>query len=463
MKPVALVMTLALAALVQGQHPATKPQVSPLLEPEPLIAQSFGLEMHVPRGAIVNTQIVENRLIYTIGAPDGVWSMRLQPLTTQIENPTPLKLAEEKVGAMRDLKRDFRILLSNEGKFGTVDGWTLFLSQPLEGQGAAADGISGWLIMQSGGPAFIVLSFVTTGDRWPALRPVIEASFASTFVHPPGEVLAAQAARLERGRAMVDAFTPDRLRAALTPKSWYRVYLPGRGGGGGSQDIEVGFMTVEARAGWRGELTPERAPSTFKSAEADEGLLVALDARVILDVKTQHYLDIQGRYWMAWDRREESWSVRQTERIGKSTKSSVETGNRTGQELQVIQASRDELTRVPVKWTIQDKAYLSQPEVLLLGSLLPRDGTVTDDLSFYSYDPRTQRLPIRIDSWRPDPEHTGLWLLVTRSLIEPASINQFFDSQGNRVRRVDGDGKVTERIDADALRHLWQQKGLVTQ
>jgi hypothetical protein len=37
---------------------------------------------------------------------------------------------------------------------------------------------------------------------------------------------------------------------------------------------------------------------------------------------------------------------------------------------------------------------------------------------------------------------------------------QEFDKEGKRVRRVDPDGTVTERISLEDLRALWKSKGL---
>ena len=47
------------------------------------------------------------------------------------------------------------------------------------------------------------------------------------------------------------------------------------------------------------------------------------------------------------------------------------------------------------------------------------------------------------------------------ALDEPA-IRQYHDDNGHRVRRVEADGTVVERITAEELREIWQRKGLPT-
>ena len=56
---------------------------------------------------------------------------------------------------------------------------------------------------------------------------------------------------------------------------------------------------------------------------------------------------------------------------------------------------------------------------------------------------------------------SGQWVLTTRPLLEADPISQIFDAQGTRLKRIDGDGTVTERIEPAALRRLWQSKGLL--
>ncbi len=82
------------------------------------------------------------------------------------------------------------------------------------------------------------------------------------------------------------------------------------------------------------------------------------------------------------------------------------------------------------------------------------------ELGFFYYDTSSKRLTERIDRWQRLQNGTG-WELVTTPLLQAAPIRQEFDHQGRRLRRIDGDGTVTEMIDPNDLFRLWQSKGLL--
>ena len=47
--------------------------------------------------------------------------------------------------------------------------------------------------------------------------------------------------------------------------------------------------------------------------------------------------------------------------------------------------------------------------------------------------------------------------------MDASSITQIFDTQGNRLKRLDANGIITERIDPQELQRLWKAKGLSRQ
>ena len=275
------------------------------------------------------------------------------------------------------------------------------------------------------------------------------------------QLLDQRQAQIELGRAAVGTFTPQRLRGALSERQWFRLFRPaGPGQAGGA--TEVGFMSTRCVEAPRGQLTPERSPGSYTALEAQRGLMVMLEARVIVDAEKNGYLDLDGRYWMDWDRATEAWSIRQTRRRGPASQTTAETGVRNLASLEVIHALKEQFTREPSRWTVPDAAYLSQPEVYLLGSLLPRDGSIPGALAFYYYDTRTKQLTRRVDRWAPAGDGTGHWVLTTQPMLDVTPITQRFDASGRRVERIDGDGTVTRRIDPTELKRLWQSKGLLT-
>jgi len=194
--------------------------------------------------------------------------------------------------------------------------------------------------------------------------------------------------------------------------------------------------------------------------EAEQGLMVTIELRILGEQPNQ-YLDVHSQYWLAWDRSSESWSTLSTQRqVNRAIKTTSETGVRQHSHLTVITSDKDSMTREPKEWSLPDAAYLSQPEVFLLGALLPRDEPLTQGMSFYSYDTNKKSMPLRTDTWEQAKDQSGNWVLTTRPAKEITSVRQIFDSNGNLLRRLSDDGMIFESIDPRELHKLWLAKGL---
>ncbi|MHC4127016.1 MAG: hypothetical protein ACYTF2_10710 [Planctomycetota bacterium] len=450
----ALLVALALALAAAGPPPAQSG-----LDPDPLAAEPIGLRMHLPAGAAVLAQVADGTVSYAItGGENSPWSMRIAPLNPAVPEPSPEALLAERIDAVKATGRSHRVIASGPFTSGGVQGRILYLEQTLDDQQQL---VNGWLILPTSSRTFLVFAFLTTAEHFPRIRSVLEASFSTIELRSQAELLDERQAQLERGRAIVGTFTPQRLREALGERRWYRLYRPAPPGQPAGI-TEVGFMNLRCVEAPRGQLTPERSPQSYSGLEAERGLMVLLEARVIIDADNSHYLDLDGRYWLDWDRSSEAWSIRQTRRQGQASKTTAETGVRNLADLEVIHSQKEQFTRDPTRWSVPDTAFLSQPEVLLLGSLLPRDGSVSGGAVFYYYDTRRQQLTQRLDRWAAAGDGTGHWLLTSQPMLDVATITQRFDASGTRVERIDADGTVTRRIDPADLRRLWQSKGLLT-
>ncbi len=454
----ALVFSLAVGAGSVAQTVGRTPGPVPPargLDTEPLAAEALGLQMYLPAGSIVTTQATDHMISYLVTDPTATWSLRLSHLTPAVAQPTAEALAAEHLRAIEATGRQFRIIASEPRVIGKSKGHLLYIQQVLDDDNEL---VNGWLILPNSPRSFVVLTILMTADQFSRLRPVFDASFESIELRTIDNLQTQRQARLIRGRALIGTLTPEKLRSALDERQWYRIYRPG-GTGHTADDTEVGFLSIESTESMRGHLTPERQPRSFSGMETQLGLMVLIEARAIIDGEKAHYLDVDGRYWMAWDRTAEAWSIRQTQRMGEATRTSAETGIRDHVTLDIIHSSREQHTREPNRYAIPDVAYLSQPEVFLLGRLLPRDGSITGDMTFYFYDTKSRRLGDRVDDWQRSRDGSGEWVLKTLPVLETKPITQRFDTQGHRIRRIDGDGTITERIDPEVLKGIWRRKG----
>lgn len=433
----------------------------PGLDPDPLVAVAIGLRMHLPAGAVTVPQAGGGQLSYAVSGPEPTtWSMRIAALSPAAANPTAAALAAERFDTIKVTGRPYRVITNQvwgSGGSPTAPGHLLCVEQTLDNQTRI---VNGWLILPTSPRTFVDFAFLTTAEHFPGLRRILDESFSTIELRTQAQLADERQAALERGRALAERLTPQVLRGAVSSRRWYRIYRPGSTGSVDG-DTEVGFLSLRCEEAPRGQLTLERSPDSFGSLEAKLGLMVMIEARAIIDITRGHYFDVDGRYWMDWDRSTEAWSVRQTQRLGESSQTTAETGVRNLATLDVIHSLKEQVTREPARWSIPDTAYLSQPEVFLLGRLLPRDGSIDGPLAFSYYDTRTRRLTQRLDSWTPAGDGTGQWILTTQPILEVATITQRFDATGERLRRIDADGTITDRLDPEDLRRLWRSKGLL--
>ena len=452
----ALVFSLAVVVGSAAQTPGPIPQARGL-DPDPLAAEALGLQMYLPAGSIVTTQATDQMISYLAVDPASTWSLRISHLTPAVAPPTAEALAAEHLRAIEATGRRFQIIVNEPRRIGSIQGHLLYIQQELDDD---TQRVNGWLILPNSPRTFVVVTILMTADQFSRLRPVFDASFDSIELRTIDDLQTQRQARLIRGRALIGTFTPEKLRSALGERQWYRIYRPG-GSGRTADDTEIGFLSIDCKEAMRGHLTPERQPRSFTGMETQLGLMVRVEARAIIDGAKSHYLDVDGRYWMAWDRTTEAWSIRQTERMGEATRTSAETGIRDHVTLDIIHSSLEQHTREPSRYVIPDIAYLSQPEVFVLGRLLPRDGSVTGEMTFYFYNTNSRRLGDRVDDWQRARDGSDQWVLKTLPVLETKPITQQFDTQGHRIRRIDGDGTITERIDPEVLKGIWRSKGLM--
>lgn len=451
---VTLLSSQAIAQTRLGQDPANTDPYA--LEEASLVAPSLGLQLLLPKDAKVTSDQRSGMIKYLIsdGASEiPTWTMNIQPLNSIQENPTAALLVEQ---YLRSVQAD-KTLINEPVNYARKNGHQLFVEKKATRDRPAF--IHGWVILPTSQKTFIVFSIKTTPDRYPLLLGQLKASFDTIVLLDDYQKNALRMAKLARGRAIIKTFTPAKLKTMIGRKACYRIYTPSETGKL-LDDQELGYMTLRCEKGKRGQLNLNKNENKFNQMEAEQGLMVIVELRILLD-KPNQYLDVYSQYWLAWDRSSESWSTLSTHRLGtKALSTTGETGVRQRGHLTVITSNKNAMAGGPKEWSIPDAAYLSQPEVFLLGALLPRDNTITDEMSFYSYDTNKKSMPLRTDSWEKAKDRSGNWVLTTKPAKELTSVRQIFDSRGNLIRRISDNGMIFESIDRDELRKIWHSKGL---
>jgi hypothetical protein len=425
----------------------------------PLEAELLGFSMQVPVGTSVRIDRgAAPSYLLAESSDNPSWRIRAATLRASRPGTTAQGQCAEFLAELKAKGQDFTLLLDQPRTIAGREAHLFYIAVPLEGGGS---GISGTLMVPSAPGEYLVFSLVALEEGFERTRALLDRSFATITLADKSAAMSERASLLGRGEAIVASITPEALRATITREPlFYRMWKPDAQG----EPQEVGYVIIRVREGKRGEVDASKAPESLKGEEADPGLLATVDARVVVNDDATHTLDVQSRYFVVWDRSSEAWSIRSTQRHRASSRSSAQTGVRaaptTGAPrptVRVISASRDGMTREPMEWPVPP-AYISQAELVVLGQLLPRKDKIESvDFLDYAFDQRDLKLPQRRETWSRTA--TG-WKLETRIGSSPDVLVQEFDKDGVRVRRVDPDGTVTERVRLEELRALWQKKGL---
>jgi len=436
-------------------------------EGQELVAEGLGLRFTLPGAAFVRTDSSDGVLRYELidGRPDPRWRMRVQGLVASDPAATVETQLADYLASLRSSGTEFAVRIDEpieptEGAKGRL----AILESDL-GDGASAT--SGWALFPRGEGVFLVMSLLVSAGELEGLLPDLRRSLASVRLLGADAVERERGRRIDRGAEIVRAIGEDRLRSAIAAEPrWFRTYRPAADG---EPEVELGFVRLETRDGRRGEVDPTRTEASYRGPDLEEGLLVRLDARSLVPGEPTRFTVTQGRFWVSWDRLQETWSVRSAVHDGRNRRNVAETGVRTPTrpgsprpKLTVITASAEKLSRDPEEWAVPPN-YVSQAELQVLGRLLPPPPEDADGERFilYAYEPKTGSLPQRTETWRRGADGGGT--LETRLAGGPVSIRRSFDAAGEPRRREDRDvlgPVVTEPIGRPELEALYRAKGI---
>ncbi len=448
---------------------------------EPLRVRGLGLSLKVPDGSISAVRLREDgqpRLVLAESAETPAWSLAIDPFRG---DPASAAIDQviEYLGQLRSAGGEFSIVVNRPLRGAAFDSHLLLLEVPLAapeggdpaGRPAPATGISGYLVASRGEGQFVVVSMAITRTAFEAALPLLERHLATLSLDTPAEMGAWDRSLLEAGRRRLDAFTKDRLLEAADGETrWYRIHRPASAG---SPEVEVGAIAVTAAPAPRGMLEGGRDPDSLRASERDPGVLVVVNMR-LLPTDTADlppgsppaFRDLEQRAWVSLDRASEAWSLRQTDRVGRRSPSSAETGilieaspAQPRPVLEVVTADRERLVREPERFTLSEDPYLTQAESILVGPLLREVAASGGEFAWLLYDRRVQGVTRRLEQVRPEPAG-GFELRSLTHPDDPVPIRQRFDSAGRLLERVDPDGTVTTLVDLDGLRRRWSRNGL---
>jgi len=435
---------------------------APLVEIEPIVIEELGVSIQPPRHAAMSRETgPEGEMSVTLSdsSPIPIWQMRIQALVPTLANPTPELLIQDHLAKLKEAGQELTVLSSKEIMLGDVRGWQAYLSDSK----AEEPLVNGYLIVPGKGPPFIVFSFVCTLSDFAKMRPAIEQSLNSVRLESPVQIAQERADKLKAGAALIERFNADTMRKLIGLDQWFRHYRPATEG---AQEVEIGVSRVTVREGKRGELNVDRKESQYDASERKIGMLLTVQARVILNSERDQYYDTLAMYWMSWDNSEEAWSIVASQKQGDRALTEAESGWRspitTGEprgSLHVVKSGVEGSKRDPKSWPLPD-FYLSQPVGWLLGHLMATNNVPAGEYSFYAYDSTLGNVSARLDTWEPAREGKGVHTLTTRLTPKTLPYTSTYDGSGNLVQRTRQDGSITVPTSIDQIKRIWETKGL---
>lgn len=332
---------------------------------------------------------------------------------------------------------------------------------------------TGFTVFNPNPGLFIIAQFDCPSGNLEQDRPIIETALATVGFRDQTAENAARAQGLTEAKELLGSLTPERLDAALlSAPILLRVYRPAFPGSTDSEPIELGYQKISIRKGQRGEVNAGRARTSWSVSQREFGYLVDIDARGLIlakDRSIDRVLDSKSISFLSTDLENELCSIINVIKRGSDSDTYVQTIIRNGDRMTVSTEGPSAGGQEPVRheFSQMPTGYISAVELAMLPSLVvqaySKDGTRrAAALNFYHFDSATSKLTTRRDEFEPDAGGgAGGWTWTSHPYnAEPnRTVISILDSKGMLMRR-EADGVVTEPIERDALRALWQNKKL---
>lgn len=436
-----------------------------VLDPEPFIADDLGLSMQFPVGASVSAQRMNGQLLMSVSDDPAspTWTMQVRSLTASTPQSSATTQIDDLLRDLKTAKRTFDVLSNSPFQTSSATGQLCYVRMNDQPDRVH---VSGWLVMPTGANTFMVFAVQTLPEHLSRVRPLLEASFSTITLRSPDAIAAQKQQRFTNGETFLASLSAESLKALVGQSQWHRIYRPAQQSGTGELQ-EIGYSLVEVKEAKRGAINESRAEKDYTADERESGLLVRVQARLVMNAQQRDFYDSIAMYWMAWDQSSEVWSIIGTRRQGDAERSESETGIREAQSastprpvLRVIK--RTETTEpVPYEWDVPPN-YLSQALGWLVGRLLPRTGEQATELTFYYFvsSNLAPKVYQRVDRWSPVSGTPGQWVLSTQLTIDSEPFTSTYAADGSLIRRTHHDGTITEPIDLPALQKIWSARGL---
>lgn len=397
--------------------------------PSRWIEHAYGMSLTAPAGSTWFEQTDDGALVKFVTSDPA-------KISVYIRNGENLTLAGVKAKAINEFGFQFStaVPLAQDAEPVTVagrEGLGLFMLVPDNQRG---DWVFGQVYTLIDPNTLAIYQLDCDAKDFDNALPTFRAMINSVVFADPEALDRERTARIEAGRVWLDSISREQIKSALVPEQWLRITQ-------GNKD--VGYMRIR------------------HSDEADHvppGTGVSVRSRIVEGDSTY---DTEGTFFEADDRAVEFWTITTTLRTPQTqahapnapplppTQNWRQTGLRDGNAMEVSQETPSSIKKLP--WKIPPFPYLSQVDVYVLPTLLPRDKP--RELAFYSFYQNSQTFSLR--TLRIEPLPGGSYRVFDRPAPDRAEQVATYSPTGRLIERRMPDGRTYLATTPQELKRIW--------
>lgn len=448
---------------------ADSPTTTVPMADDPFALDAVGLTVRFPMGARAETTSFGGQTSVQVVPTDSTWLIRIQTPRVSNQTMTALEVATE---AMNQLLSSVSVEDQKGGALGTFgqvlkEPHEVNLSQKaarfyvwLPNSAKSSAVVRGYTVFKTGPDQFCAFDLTTAEPEFARVQGIYEATVATAAFANSTELSESRGKLVKAGLSLFKGLSDKEYREIVGDgeERWERLYRPSKTGAV-NDDEEIAYRRIRSWVGKRGDLDPEKTKGTGTAADKRAGYLVQMDARGV-DGRT--VIDSKAVYFMAPDRSEEAWVVRNAIREPRGeTVVSSEIGGRTGESVSITTST----SATPAQTSrplIQGEGYISGFESVMLPRILTRAATA-GDYGFYAYQSKAGMIRLRRDTVEQPGERPGVWKITTKLSEDQKPQVSYYGSDGKLIRTELPDGSVWEPIELARLTQIWRSKGLPTE
>jgi hypothetical protein len=288
-----------------GSAPAASPDG---LSAEPLVLESLGLRFRPPANTVMRADGTGLGATWTLSerAEPARFILRISRLVASTPSSSPAQQMDGLVTAANERPATDTVFKVLDRREFTIAGQPAGLLYTSLREGTGDETITanqGYLLVQTEANEFIVISSLIAEPDFPAMRALLDRSFATIALITSEEVAKSRADRITAAERLLAGFDEATLRRALDPlppratlpaPRWYRISRHLADG----TEQESGYMTMMVVEASQGDANPDRQAKDWTPEEKERGILVRLQARTLLDEKGTMVSDTDSRVWL---------------------------------------------------------------------------------------------------------------------------------------------------------------------